>query len=183
MRDVARVAAFVAAVLVIGRNLAVTGIVPAMVSASVLLVVLVLGALTLWRDGLVTFSTLALAGHYALSLGLGDVSIDLAAPVVGALVLVYADLADLATSVPRGRHVDRAFAKHAARDAALLLGGATLAGAVTLAVAAGPWPSAEWIRAAGALGVGAVVAIPLILARRQSVTSHPDPAATGRDTT
>jgi hypothetical protein len=166
MREVARAAAFVAALLVVCRDLAVAGVGPAMLSATVFVLVLTLGALTLWRDGLVTVSTLALVGHYALSLGLGDVSVDLAAPVVGAFVLLYADLADLATTVPGSRRIDRAFARHVTRDAALLLGGATLAGAITVAIAAAPWPSAEWIRAAGALGVGAVVVIPLILAWR-----------------
>lgn len=166
MREIARIAAGVVALLLVLRNAAIAGDSPAMLSATVLLGLLVAAALTLWRDGFVTASGAGLALHYVAALVYGDVSIDLAAPVVGALVVLYLDLADLATSVPRDRRVDRALLRSSARHALRVLAIGTFAGAGVLLVAAAPWPGGEWLRALGALGVGAVVAAPLYLLRR-----------------
>lgn len=176
MRNVARAAAFAVALLVVGRGYVVAGGEPAIVSASVVMLVVLVGALTLWSDGIVTASGVALAAHYLVSLWVGGVVVDLAVPVVGALILLYLDLADLAASIAPGRRVDRVLLARTAGGAGLLVLGAAVAGLVTFAFAAAPWPSAEWLRAAGAFGVGAVTVTAMILARRQSVTSHPDPA-------
>ena len=166
MREVARAAAFVVGLLVIVRDVVVTGGAPAMYTASALVLALLVGALTLWRDGLVTVSGIALACHYAISLGMGDVVIDLAAPFDGALILLHMDLADLAASVPPGRRVDKALLRGTLRGSAVLVGAATLTGAVTFAFATGPWPSAEWMRTVGVAGAGLAVLVPLILVRR-----------------
>ncbi|HVF04504.1 MAG TPA: hypothetical protein VNA20_06680 [Frankiaceae bacterium] len=166
MRELARVGAGLVALLVVLRDLAVAGYAPAMVPASVIVGLLVVAALAFFRDGLVTGSGVALAGHYLLSLTNGDVVLDLAAPAVGALVVVYLDLADLAAAVPKDRRVDRAFLLASARRTLAVLGIGALAGTAALALALVPWPALEVVRAAGALGVAAVVAVPLILLRR-----------------
>ena len=166
MRELARLAAFAVAVLVVGRDLAIAGTTGAMTTATIVVALLVVAALALFRDGLVTGSGLALAGHYVLALTHGDVAVDLAAPAVGALVVVYLDLADLAASLPRDRRVDRALLLGALRRTFAALGVGTLAGTAAFAVAAVDWPGSEVVRAAGAAGVVAVVAVPLILLRR-----------------
>ena len=170
MRDVARTAALVVALLVLARSVAVGAGSAALLTATGIVVVVVAAAVALLRDGLVTGAGVALAAHYALALGYGDVEIDLAAPVVGALVVLFLDLGDLAASLPSDRRVDRAFALASLRHAALVLGVGVAAGAAVFVVAALPWPGAEWLRAAGALGVAAAVAVPLLLLRRRPET-------------
>lgn len=166
MREVARLVAALIAAFVVVRNVAVAGPSGTMSAASLLVTLVVVVALASRRDGLVTGSGVALAGHYVLALSFGDVEVDLAAPVIGALVVAYLDLGDLAAALPGDRRVDRAFLLVTARRTAGVLGLGTLAGAAAYALAAAPWPAHEALRAAGALGVAAVVAVPLILLRR-----------------
>ena len=166
MRDLARLGAAALALLVVLRDLAVAGPSQAMVAATAIVVVAVAAALTLWRDGFVTGSGVVLAAHYVLSLGLGRVEADLAAPLVGGLILLYLELADLAAALPRDRQVDRALLRATLRRAGGVLVLATTAGTAAFVLAAVPWPAGEVVRAAGALGVAAAVAVPVILLRR-----------------
>ncbi len=166
MRDLARLGALVLALLVAGRNLAVAGASHAMLVATGITLLVVVAGLTLWRDGLVTGSGVALAAHYVGSLGYGDVVLDLGAPVVGALIVAYLDLADLAASVPRDRRVDRALLLRSLKRTGGVIGAGVVAGAAAYGVAAVPWPGGELLRAAGALGVAAVVVVPVYLLRR-----------------
>ena len=166
MRDLARVAAAVVAVLVVARDIAVAGNSQAMVAGTLLLALVSGAALTLWRDGFVTASGVGLGAHYVSALVYGDVEVDLGAPVVTALIVLYLDLADLAMSLPQDRRVDRALLRSSARHAVHVLAVAAFAGIGVFAVAAAPWPQVEWLRAAGAAGVAAAVAAPLILRRR-----------------
>lgn len=166
MRDLARLAALVVAALVLWRNVAVAGYVPAIVTATYVAGLVVLVAMTLFRDGFVTASAVALGAHYAVALKYGDVTADYGAPVVAALILVHLELLDLAATVPGGRAVDVAFLKSRARHlgAVFLLGVA--AAVLPLLVGTVRWPSATLTRALGVVGVGlAVAAIPLGLLR------------------
>jgi len=165
VRDLARVAAFVLALLLVGRGVAIAGAGAALVLGAVVLGLGLLGML-LGRDGMVTASGLGLVVQYVLALEYGDVAVDLFAPVVAALVVLYLDLGDLALALPADRRVDRAFLRSTLRHAGQLVAIGTLAGLATYGIAAVPWPGAEWLRAAGALGVAAVVAVPLLLLRR-----------------
>jgi hypothetical protein len=169
MKDLARLAALVVAAFLLVRNEAVAGGVPAMHSATAIVAFVVLAAVSLWRDGFVTASGVALVAHYGLALGFGHVDADLGAPLVGALVVTYLDLVDLAASLPRDRRVDRAFLVARLRHLALVLTIGTLAGVAAFAVAAVPWPSSEVLRVLGVLGAAAAVAVPLALvgARRR----------------
>lgn len=165
MRDLARLAALLVAAVVVLRDDAIASGAPAMRTATVFAAFAVILALSLWRDGFMTASGVALAGHYALALGFGHVAADLGAPVVGALIVTYLDLLDLAGSLPNDRRVDRAFLRARLRHVALVLGIGTLAGAAALGIAAVPWPSSEALRLAGVLGAGVAVAVPLALVR------------------
>jgi hypothetical protein len=165
MRDIARVVAGLLALVVLARDAAVASGSAAMVTATYLTAMLVVVSLTLWRDGLVTASGVALAAHYGASLGYGRVALDLAAPVVGALVVAYLDTADLALSLPSDRRVDRAFALARARRLLTVVAIATLAGYAAYAVAAVPWPSATVFRALGAAGVAVAAYVPLAALR------------------
>lgn len=165
MRDLARALAFVVAALLLGRGVAIGGLGAALVLGAAVLGAGMLGML-LGRDGVVTASGLGIAVQYVLALEYGDVAVDLAAPLVGALVVLYLDLGDLALSLPADRRVDRAFLRSTLRHAGTLVAIGTLAGLATYGIAAVPWPGAEWLRAAGALGVVAVVGVPLLLLRR-----------------
>lgn len=165
MRNVARLAALLVALLVLGRDVAVAGGGAAVPGAFGVLL-LVVGGLAWRRDGLITAAGLALAAHYVVALEFGDVAVDLAAPFVGALVVVFLDLGDLALALPNDRRVDPLLLRSSARHAGTALVVATVAGVLTYALAAAPWPAAEWFRAVGALGVAVVVAAPLLLLRR-----------------
>jgi hypothetical protein len=165
VRDLARAAAFAVALLLLGRGAAIAGGGATLVLGAVVLGLGLLGML-LGRDGLVTASGLGIAGQYVLALEHGDVAVDLAAPVVAALVVLYLDLGDLALAMPDDRRIDRAYLRSTLRHAGALVGIGTLAGLVTYGIAAVPWPGAEWLRAAGALGVAAVVLVPVLLLRR-----------------
>lgn len=165
MRDLARLGALLVAAVVVGRDLAVAGGGRAMTSATYLCVAAVLLGLSLFRDGFVTASGVALAGHYALALRYGDVAADYGTPVVAALIVVHLDLLDLAASVPRERTVDPAFLKARLRHAGGVFVVGAFASSLALAVGAFSWPSATLTRAAGLLGVVLVVVIPLGLAR------------------
>ena len=164
MKELARLGALLVGLSIAGRNLAVGG--GRGYTSALLVALLVVAALAFLRDGLVTGSALALAGDYVLALAAGDVVVDLAAPVVGALLLLYLDLADLAAALPRDRRVDGALLRATLRRTAGVVVAGTLAGTAAFAVAAVDWPALEAVRAAGALGVVAVVAVPLILLRR-----------------
>ena len=166
MRDLARLAAGLVALFVLLRNVAVAGAQPAMLAATVIAGLVVLVALTLWRDGLITGSAVALAAHYAAALGYGHVTIDLAAPLVGALVVAYLDLADLAASLPSDRRVDRALLVSSARHAGGVVAVGTTAAVAAYAIAAVPWPGSEVVRAIGALGIVGAVLTPVLLLRR-----------------
>jgi len=165
MRDLARVAAALLAAAVLGRNFAVAGGVPAIVTATYVAGAVVLLALTLFRDGLLTASGVALAVHYALALHYGDVSADLGAPVVAALVVVHLDLLDVAASVPRERAVDGAFLRSRLRHAAGVFALGAVASALALAVGSVRWPSTTLTRALGLAGVALVAVIPLGMLR------------------
>lgn len=167
MKDVARVAAFAVALLVVVRNVAVGGgLSAAMTVITVATAAAVLAALVSGRDGVVTGSGALLLFQYAAALTTGDVELDLFAPVVGALAVVYVDLADLAASLPGDRRVDRALLARSGRRSLTVLTAGTVAGAAVYAIAAVPFPSAEVVRALGVVGVGLVVVVPLILMRR-----------------
>lgn len=178
MRDLARLAAALVAALLLARNVAVAGGVQAMLVATGVVAAVVVAALTGWRDGLVTGAGVALGAHYVVALGYGDVAIDLAAPVVGALVVAFLDLADLAASLPPDRRrVDRALLRSSARHTAGIVAIGTTAAVAAAAVAAVPWPGSEVLRAAGALGVVAAVVTPMLLLRRaESAPPGPAPA-------
>ena len=165
MRDVARVAALLVAVLIVARDHAIAGNAPALNTASLLVGFVLVAALSLWRDGFLTASAVALGGHYALALGYGHVQADLGAPVVAALLVVHLDLLDLAASLPRDRRIDRAFALARLRHLALVLGLGVAAGTAVLAIAYVPWPSSELFRAAGLAAAAGAVAAPLLLVR------------------
>jgi hypothetical protein len=165
MRDIARVVAGLLALVVLARDLAVARGSIAMLTATYMCALLVIVSLTLWRDGFVTASGVALAAHYVLSLVYGRVELDLAAPVVGALVVAYLEAADLATSLPNDRRVDRAFAVARLRHLVRVLAIGTLAGALVFAVAAVPWPSGTAFRAVGAAGIALAAYVPLAVLR------------------
>jgi hypothetical protein len=167
MRELARATAALLALVVVVRDFAVAGDSVAMRTATYLLAFVVLGALSLWRDGVVTVSALGLAGHYLAALAYGHVEVDLAAPVMAALVVAYLDVADLAMSLPGDRRVDRAFALASARRLAVVVGIGTLGGAAAYAIASVRLPHSAVVRALGAAGVAAAVAAPLSLLRRQ----------------
>ncbi|MDQ1710698.1 MAG: hypothetical protein QOE45_148 [Frankiaceae bacterium] len=165
MRDIARVVAGLLAALVLARNGAVAAGSVAMMAATYLVALLVVVSLTLWRDGFVTASAVALAAHYGASLAYGRVSLDLGAPVVGALIVGYLEAADLAASLPSDRRVDRAFLLARIRGLGVVLGIAGLAGFAVYAVAAVPWPSGTAFRAAGVAGIALAAAVPLFALR------------------
>ena len=166
MRELARLAAAAVAAFVVLRNVAVAGSSGTMTGASVIVGIVVVIALASRSDGMVTGSGVVLAGHYLVALWYGTVELDLAAPVIGALIVVYLDLADLAAALPGDRRVDRAFLRTTLRRAGGVFGLASLAGMAAFGLASLPWPAHEALRAAGALGVAAVAAVPLILLRR-----------------
>jgi hypothetical protein len=165
MRDLARLGGALCAVLVIARDLAIGGDAPALWQATFLCGVVVLAGLTLFRDGFVTASGVALGGHYLLALEHGDVAADLGAPVVAGLIVLHLDLLDLASSVPRERTVDRAFLRSRLRHAAFVFGLGAAAGAVAVVVASVDWPSSTLMRAIGVAGVALAVVIPLGMLR------------------
>jgi hypothetical protein len=165
MRDIARVAAALLAAVVLGRNVAVAGGVPAIVTATYLAGAVVLVAMTLFRDGFLTASAVALAAHYTLSLHYGDVSADLGAPVIAALIVVHLDLLDLAALVPRERTVDSAFVRSRLRHAATVFAVGAVASVLALAVASVRWPSTTLTRALGVAGIALVAVIPLGMLR------------------
>jgi hypothetical protein len=167
MRDLARLGALLVAALVVARGVSVGGGVPAMWTATYLCVAVVALATTLWREGFVTASGVALGVHYALALHYGDVVADFGAPVVAALVVVHVDLLDLAASVPRERHVDRPFLRARLRHAVVVFVVGVAASALALAVASLPWPSSTLTRAIGLAGVALAVVIPLGLLRER----------------
>jgi hypothetical protein len=165
MKDLARLlAALVAGGLLLRDDLIAAGS-PAMRSATVVCGLAVLVGLTAWRDGFGTVSAVALVGHYASALAYGDVQVDFAAPAVGALIVLYLDLLDLAASLPRDRRVDRAFALARLRHAGLVVAVGTVAGAAAFAVAAVPWPSSETFRAVGVAAVVLAVVMPVLALR------------------
>ncbi|HEU0129639.1 MAG TPA: hypothetical protein VFQ85_01445 [Mycobacteriales bacterium] len=166
MRDAARVLAGLIAVAVLARDTAVAGGGAAITTGTYVCAFVVLAALTLWRDGFVTTSALALAAHYGLALIYGDVLADYGAPAVAALVVAYLDLADLATSLPRDHRVDRAFALARLRHLGLVLALGATASAAALAVASVRWPSAGAVRLLGAAAVALAVAAPVLVLRR-----------------
>jgi hypothetical protein len=165
MRDVARVVAGLFAALVLARDGAVAAGSNAMLTATYMTVLLVAVSLTLWRDGFVTASAVALAAHYGASLVYGRVTLDLAAPVVGALVVGYLEAADLAASLPKDRRVDRAFALARLRRLGAVVGLACLAGYAAFAVAAVPWPAGTAFRVLGAAGIALAAFVPLAALR------------------
>jgi hypothetical protein len=167
MRDLARLTAALLAFAVVARDFAVAGDSVAMRTATYLLLFVVLAALTLWRDGAVTVSALALGAHYVVSLGYGHVDVDLAAPVMAALVVAYLDVADLAMSLPRDHRVDRALALVSLRRLATVVGIGALAGAAAYAIAAAPLPRSNVVRNLDITGVALAVAAPISLVRRQ----------------
>jgi hypothetical protein len=164
VKDLARVAALVVAVLVLVRSEAVAG--PAdMRAATAVAALVVLAALTLWRDGFVTAGGAALAAHYGIALVSGHVDVDLGAPVMAALVVAFLDLLDLADSLPRDRRVDRAFLLGRLRHVAVVVTVAAGASAAAFAVALLPVPSSEQVRVLGLAGAAAAIAVPLGLLR------------------
>jgi hypothetical protein len=165
MRDLSRAVALLVAVLLLLRDDVIATGADAMRAATILVALVVLAALTLWRDGFVTASGVALGAHYAGALAFGRVEVDLAAPVVAGLIVVYLELLDLAASLPRDRRVDRAFALARLRHAGVVLAIAVAGGVVAFGVAAVPWPSSQLLRAAGVAGATLAVAIPLGLVR------------------
>ena len=165
MRDIARVAALLLAALVMARDVAVAQGAPAMTAATYICIGVVLVGATLFRDGFVTASGVALAGHYALALHYGDVTADYGAPLVAALVVAHLDLLDLAASVPREQLVDPAMLRSRVRHLLGVFSIGVAASVLALAVASVRWPSATLTRALGLLGVALVVAIPLGLLR------------------
>lgn len=167
MKDLTRLAAIALAAAVVVRDYAVAGDSQGMRAATYLLAVLVVVALVTARDGAVTFSGLALGGHYVLALRFGHVTLDLAAPVMAGLVLAYLDVADLALALPPDRAVERAFAFAALRRTGLVVGVGALGAAAAYAVAALPFPSSPLVRALGLVGVAVAVIGPLALVRRQ----------------
>jgi hypothetical protein len=166
VRELARVGALAAAVLVILRDLAIAGHSGALSAATGILALLLAGSLALRRDGFVTGTAVALGAHYLAALVYGDVEIDLAAPFMAGLVLVFLELGDLAVALPADRRVDTALVRRTARQCGLILVVASAAGAAAFVLAAVPWPAGEWLRAVGALGIVGAVAGPLILLRR-----------------
>ncbi len=165
MRDLARLAAAVCALLVLLRDHAIAGDAPALWQASWLCAAVVLAGLTLFRDGFATASGVALGAHYLLALNYGDVAADLGAPVVAGLIVLHLDLLDLALSVPRERAVDPAFLRSRLRHAAFVFGLGVVAGAAAVLVATVDWPSSTLTRAIGVAGVALAVAIPLGMLR------------------
>lgn len=165
MRDIARVAAGLFAALVLVRDGAVAAGSAAMLTATYMTVLLVAVSLTLWRDGFVTASAVALAAHYGASLVYGRVSLDLAAPVVGALIVGYLEAADLAASLPDDRRVDRAFALSRLRRLGAVVGLGCLAGFAAFGVAAVPWPAGTAFRVLGAAGIALAAFVPLAALR------------------
>jgi hypothetical protein len=171
MRDLARVGAALLAFVVIARDLAIAGDSEALRTLTYMLVFVVLGALTLWRDGAVTVSGLALAGHYVAALVYGHVQVDLAAPVTAALVVAYVDLADLATALPHDRRVDPAFARACLRRLGLVVGLGAAAGTVVYGLAAIPVPGGAAVRALGVVGVALAALAPVALTSRAPVAA------------
>lgn len=166
MRDLARVAAFAVAVLVVLRDVAIGGG-AAMRTPTVLCALFVLVALTFWRDGFVTASGAALTAHYVVALVFGDVAADFGVPLTAALVVAYLDLADLGMSLPRDRRVDRAFLLDRLRHLGRVSGIAGAAAGGVVLVTALPWPTTGALRALAVAGVLAVVAAPYLLWRSQ----------------
>jgi hypothetical protein len=165
MRDVSRATALLIAVLLLLRDDVIAAGADAMRTATIFTALLVLLGMTLWRDGFVTASGVALGAHYAGALVFGKVEIDLAAPFVAGLIVVYLELLDLAASLPRDRRVDRPFAMARLRHAGVVLGIAVAGGVAAFGVAAVPWPSSQLLRAVGVAGATVAVAVPLGLAR------------------
>jgi len=165
MRDAARVVALLLAVLVILRDDAVAAGAPAMGAVTVIVGFAVLLGVSLWRDGFMTFSGVALAGHYVASLGYGGVVADLGAPVIVALVVAHLDVLDLAASVPRDRRIDRAFLRARLRHLGTVVALSATAAYAVVAVATYRWPDTNLMRIAGLGGVALAVVIPLGLAR------------------
>ena len=166
MRELARLAALLLAAVVVARDVAVVGVTGPVLRLTVLVALLVVAALVSRWDGYVTASGVALAGHYLVSLGFGEVEVDLAAPAVAVLLLAYLEMADLAVALPGDRRVDRAFVRATLLRTVRTSGVALLAGVAVFAVALVPWPASEAFRALGVLGAVSVVAVPVILLRR-----------------
>ncbi len=166
MKDVARVGAALLALTIIARDFAVAGDSVAMRGATYLLAFVLVAALALWSDGVVTVSALGLVGHYVAALGFGHVQVDFAAPVMAGLVVAYLDLADLAIALPGDHRVDRAFALATLRRVGTVVGLGALAGAVAFGVASVRVPGGV-IRALGVGGVVLVALAPISLARSQ----------------
>jgi hypothetical protein len=165
MKEITRIVAALVALVVVVRDLFVAGHAPAMRAVTLACALAVAGGLSLWREGFLTGSALALLAHYGFALGYGHVALDLAAPLVAGLIVVHLDLLDLAASLPRDRRVDRAFALARLRHAGFVLGAGTAGGAAAFGVAALPWPASEALRTAGLLAVVAAVAVPALLLR------------------
>jgi hypothetical protein len=165
MKDLARAVALLLAVVVLVRDDAIAAGAPAMRTATLVVAFVLLAGLTLWRDGFVTASGVALGAHYVLALAFGHVEADLGAPIVGALIVAHLDLLELSASLPRDRRIDRAFLRDRLRHLGLVLALGVAGGAAALGVALVPWPSSELLRAAGVLAVAGVVALPLGLLR------------------
>ncbi|HEX8002075.1 MAG TPA: hypothetical protein VF519_05215 [Mycobacteriales bacterium] len=165
MRNLARLAAFVIAVVLLARGVAIANGAPAIWQVTWLVVATVGLAMTAFREGFATASAVALGAHYALALHYGDVAADLGVPIVAALIVVHLDLLDLATALPRDRAVDPVLLRSVARHAAAVFGIGVVAASAGIVVASVRWPSATVTRALGVLGVALVVAIPLGMPR------------------
>lgn len=165
MKDLARLGALLVAVLVLARNLAVGGGGRALTSATYICAVVVLLALTMFREGFATASGVALGVHYALALDYGDVTADLGVPIVAALVVAHMDLLDLGTSLPREPGVDPALLRGRLRHLAIVFAIGLAASSAAVALALVDWPSSSLPRAVGFLGAALVVVIPLGLLR------------------
>jgi len=134
MKDVARLVALLLAVAVVARDFAVAGDSVGLRTATFLLAFFVVAALVMRHEGIVTFSAVALAGHYGAALAYGHVTADYGAPVMAALLVAYLDTADLALALPDDRRVDRAFAYACARRLGLVVGLGATAAAVAIAL-------------------------------------------------
>lgn len=140
MREVCRVLAALLAALVFAYSFTLAGASNVLTSLCLFTVPVVVAGLTLVSERLLTLATAALAGQYLGGLHFGEVEVDIAVPLVAAVIVLFAEVGDLALSVPPGTALDRSFVR--ARLTAL-------AGTVTVAAAA-----AAGVLALSSIGLG-----------------------------
>jgi hypothetical protein len=165
MRELCRVLAGLLAVLLLAYPAALGGSAPPRLFV-VGTVVAVISGLVLWNDGAVTVAAAALGLNYLGALHLRGVELDVGAPLVAVVLVLFVELCDVAISVPSGTPVEASFvrARAAALAAAVVLSLAAalvvLAGALPRFALSGP------ARLAAMAAAATAVMAPVALLRR-----------------